>query len=78
MTAVRRDELEPFITLDGSEIREYAGPRDGAARKQSLAEAIRRAQAIRFDYNALRASAERFSLERFQEGFRGAVKDLLG
>jgi mannose-6-phosphate isomerase-like protein (cupin superfamily) len=40
MTAVRRDELEPFVTLDGSEIREYAGPREGAARHQSLAEAI--------------------------------------
>jgi mannose-6-phosphate isomerase-like protein (cupin superfamily) len=40
MDVARRDELEPFITLDGSEIRELAGPAWTAARAQSLAEAI--------------------------------------
>jgi mannose-6-phosphate isomerase-like protein (cupin superfamily) len=33
------DELEAFITLDGSSIRELAGPAWTAARNQSLAEA---------------------------------------
>ena len=33
------DECEPFITKDGSEIRELAGPSWTAARAQSLAEA---------------------------------------
>lgn len=33
------DELEPFITLDGSEIREWAGRVSAPARNQSLAEA---------------------------------------
>ena len=32
-------EVEPFITLDGSEIREVAGPARGDAANQSLAEA---------------------------------------
>jgi mannose-6-phosphate isomerase-like protein (cupin superfamily) len=32
-------EIEPFITLDGSEIREWAGPVSAPARNQSLAEA---------------------------------------
>jgi mannose-6-phosphate isomerase-like protein (cupin superfamily) len=32
-------EVEPFITLDGSEIREVAGPASGSAVNQSLAEA---------------------------------------
>ena len=32
-------ELEPFQTLDGSEIREWAGPVSAPARNQSLAEA---------------------------------------
>jgi mannose-6-phosphate isomerase-like protein (cupin superfamily) len=32
-------EVEPFITLDGSEIREVAGPATGSAVNQSLAEA---------------------------------------
>lgn len=41
----RRDELEAFITLDGSEIRELAGPASTAASKQSLAEATVRAGA---------------------------------
>jgi mannose-6-phosphate isomerase-like protein (cupin superfamily) len=39
---VRIDNLqraEPFITLDGSEIREVAGPASGNASNQSLAEA---------------------------------------
>jgi mannose-6-phosphate isomerase-like protein (cupin superfamily) len=39
---VRIDNLkraEPFITLDGSEIREVAGPASGNAANQSLAEA---------------------------------------
>ena len=35
----RRDQLTPFITLDGSEIREYAGPAWTPVRHQSLAEA---------------------------------------
>jgi mannose-6-phosphate isomerase-like protein (cupin superfamily) len=35
----KRDELEPFITLDGSEIRELAGPAWTVAENQSLAEA---------------------------------------
>jgi mannose-6-phosphate isomerase-like protein (cupin superfamily) len=34
------DELEPFITLDGSEIREWAGRVSAPAKNQSLAEAI--------------------------------------
>jgi mannose-6-phosphate isomerase-like protein (cupin superfamily) len=33
-------ELEPFVTLDGSEIREWAGRVSAPARNQSLAEAI--------------------------------------
>lgn len=33
------DEIEPFVTLDGSEIREWAGPVSAPARNQSLAEA---------------------------------------
>jgi mannose-6-phosphate isomerase-like protein (cupin superfamily) len=33
------DELDPFATLDGSQIRELAGPSWTAARNQSLAEA---------------------------------------
>jgi mannose-6-phosphate isomerase-like protein (cupin superfamily) len=32
-------EIEPFITLDGSEIREWAGPVSAPAKNQSLAEA---------------------------------------
>jgi mannose-6-phosphate isomerase-like protein (cupin superfamily) len=35
----RLDELAPFTTLDGSTIRELAGPAWTAARRQSLAEA---------------------------------------
>jgi mannose-6-phosphate isomerase-like protein (cupin superfamily) len=33
-------ELDPFVTLDGSEIREWAGRVSAPAQKQSLAEAI--------------------------------------
>ena len=33
------DEIEPFTTLDGSEIREWAGPVSAPAVNQSLAEA---------------------------------------
>jgi mannose-6-phosphate isomerase-like protein (cupin superfamily) len=33
-------ELEPFVSLDGSEIREWAGRVSAPAQKQSLAEAI--------------------------------------
>ena len=33
------DEIEPFITLDGSEIREWAGRVSAPAQNQSLAEA---------------------------------------
>jgi mannose-6-phosphate isomerase-like protein (cupin superfamily) len=32
-------QIEPFITLDGSEIREWMGPVSAPARNQSLAEA---------------------------------------
>ncbi len=32
-------QIEPFTTLDGSEIREWAGPVSAPARNQSLAEA---------------------------------------
>ena len=33
-------QIEPFITLDGSEIREWAGPVSAPAQNQSLAEAM--------------------------------------
>jgi len=33
------DDIEPFVTLDGSEIREWAGRLSAPAQKQSLAEA---------------------------------------
>lgn len=39
MEVIKYDECEPFITKDGSEIRELAGPAWTAARAQSLAEA---------------------------------------
>jgi mannose-6-phosphate isomerase-like protein (cupin superfamily) len=39
MQVARYGDLEPFITKDGSEIRELAGPAWTAARAQSLAEA---------------------------------------
>jgi mannose-6-phosphate isomerase-like protein (cupin superfamily) len=35
----RRAELEPYVTADGSTIREWAGPGYSPARNQSLAEA---------------------------------------
>lgn len=40
MHKARRDEVEAFITADGSTIRELAGPAWTPARSQSLAEAI--------------------------------------
>ncbi len=39
MEVVRFDQREPFITLDGSEIRELAGIPTGNAANQSLAQA---------------------------------------
>ncbi len=39
MEIVRREEREPFITADGSEIRELAGIPSGNSVNQSLAEA---------------------------------------
>jgi mannose-6-phosphate isomerase-like protein (cupin superfamily) len=39
MQVSSRERLEPFVTLDGSTIRELAGPAWTAARHQSLAEA---------------------------------------
>ncbi|HST39147.1 MAG TPA: cupin domain-containing protein [Conexibacter sp.] len=39
MHLARYDTLEPFITADGSTIREWAGPGYSPARHQSLAEA---------------------------------------
>ena len=39
MHVVRLDQREPFITLDGSEIRELAGIPTGNAANQSLAQA---------------------------------------
>ena len=39
MTKVRLEDREPFVTRDGSTIRELAGPPSGNADKQSLAEA---------------------------------------
>jgi mannose-6-phosphate isomerase-like protein (cupin superfamily) len=40
MDVVRREQREPFITADGSSIRELAGIPSGNARNQSLAEAV--------------------------------------
>lgn len=39
MRSVRLEQREPFITADGSSIRELAGTPSGNARNQSLAEA---------------------------------------
>jgi mannose-6-phosphate isomerase-like protein (cupin superfamily) len=39
MHVSKLDDLEPFVTLDGSTIREIAGPSWTPARNQSLAEA---------------------------------------
>src|SRR5690242_8050892 len=39
MDVTSYDDIEPFKTLDGSEIREWAGPVSAPARNQSLAEA---------------------------------------
>lgn len=40
MDVVNLEAAEPFITKDGSEIRELLAPRNSAIRNQSLAEAI--------------------------------------
>jgi mannose-6-phosphate isomerase-like protein (cupin superfamily) len=40
MDVVRREQREPFITADGSSIRELAGIPSGNATNQSLAEAV--------------------------------------
>jgi mannose-6-phosphate isomerase-like protein (cupin superfamily) len=40
MDVVRREDREPFITADGSSIRELAGIPSGNSAKQSLAEAV--------------------------------------
>lgn len=40
MDIVARDKVEPFTTLDGSEIRELLAYRNSCIEKQSLAEAI--------------------------------------
>ena len=40
MDVVRREQREPFITADGSTIRELAGIPSGNATNQSLAEAV--------------------------------------
>jgi mannose-6-phosphate isomerase-like protein (cupin superfamily) len=40
MEVVRREQREPFITADGSSIRELAGIPSGNATNQSLAEAV--------------------------------------
>jgi mannose-6-phosphate isomerase-like protein (cupin superfamily) len=39
MHLTRHRDIEPFVTKDGSEIREWAGPRSAPAVNQSLAEA---------------------------------------
>lgn len=40
MDVVQRDKVQPFITKDGSEIRELLAYRNSCIRNQSLAEAI--------------------------------------
>jgi mannose-6-phosphate isomerase-like protein (cupin superfamily) len=35
----RAEEIEPYVTRDGSEVREISGPPSGTAERQSLAEA---------------------------------------
>lgn len=39
MEVVRAEEREPYVTRDGSTVREFAGPVPGNAANQSLAEA---------------------------------------
>ncbi|GAB4239249.1 MAG: cupin domain-containing protein [Candidatus Methylacidiphilales bacterium] len=39
MTCIQRDEVTPFITADGSEIRELMAYRNSPVQRQSLAEA---------------------------------------
>jgi mannose-6-phosphate isomerase-like protein (cupin superfamily) len=38
--AVRRDDREPYVTRDGSSVRELLGPPSATATNQSLAEAV--------------------------------------
>ena len=45
--------------------------------EEPLAAAVERAAGIRFDYNRLRSTALRFSPDRFREGFRTAVEEIL-
>jgi len=45
---------------------------------EALAAAILRAQAARFDYTQLRASALPFGGKRFAAEFRGAIGELVG
>lgn len=40
MKVIHEDELEQFVTLDGSGVREIAHPRNSAARAQSVARAV--------------------------------------
>jgi hypothetical protein len=40
MTRTARDEIAPYVTKDGSEIRELLHPDRHAVRQQSLAEAV--------------------------------------
>src|SRR6476661_1268864 len=47
---VRREDREPFITADGSEIRELAGIPSGHAANQSLAEATVPARAATIEH----------------------------
>jgi mannose-6-phosphate isomerase-like protein (cupin superfamily) len=44
------DDIEPFVTLDGSEIREWAGRVSAPAMKQSLAEATVPAGAVTIEH----------------------------
>jgi mannose-6-phosphate isomerase-like protein (cupin superfamily) len=43
MDVLRAEHLEPYVTRDGSSVREIAGPAPGNAANQSLAEATVRA-----------------------------------
>ncbi|MGH9368225.1 MAG: glycosyltransferase [Thermoanaerobaculia bacterium] len=59
------------IVADGSE-----GVLYGEESARGLAAAVRRAEAMPFDYTRMRRSAERFSQDRFAREFRKAVEDL--
>jgi glycosyltransferase involved in cell wall biosynthesis len=60
------------IVRDGETGVLYEG--DGA---KALAEAVQRADRMKFDYTRLRTSALAFRAERFAETFRAALRDLL-